>query len=101
MDYDKLLKRLKDKDGITVGAYYTGDWSLYLMFIFGSIIVGRIYGNTMMVIISLMSLALLFSVPSLIFHFKKENSNNINTQLFWFSIFLGALALIIFIAKVK
>ncbi len=102
MDYDKFQKELnKDShgDGITVGAVFAGEYTLYLLFIFGSIIIGRIYGKTLMTLFGLATLAFSLSVSPLIFKFKKENSNAINYQLFWLSIFLGAIAFCIYMTN--
>ncbi|ACX73556.1 MAG: hypothetical protein GXN95_05590 [Methanococci archaeon] len=100
MDYNKFQKDLEKEghgDGITVGAFFTGEFTLYLLFIFGALIIGRVYGKTLMTLFGLSALAFSLSTFPIIFQFKKENSNAINYQLFWLSVFLGAIAFCVYL----
>ncbi|WP_456471545.1 hypothetical protein [Methanocaldococcus sp.] len=103
MDYNKYQKTLekeKHGDGISLGAFMTGDFTLYTLFIFGAMAIGRVYGKTLMTIFTLSALAFSLLVFPLIFKFKRENSNNISYQLFWLSVFLGAMAFIIVLSSI-
>ncbi|XRP97278.1 hypothetical protein ACO3UB_01800 [Methanocaldococcus sp. 16A] len=103
MDYDDFQKKLDKEehgDGITVGAVFTGEFTLYLLFIFGALIIGRVYGKTLMTLFGLATLAFSLAISPLIFKFKEENSNAINYQLFWLSIFLGAIAFSIYMTDI-
>ncbi len=77
----------------------TGDMLLYLSFIFGAISLGKMYGVSLMTFFGLFALGLALSFKSIVMNFKKENSNAINCQLFWISIFFGVLAFIMMLLK--
>ncbi|WP_048203392.1 hypothetical protein [Methanocaldococcus infernus] len=99
MNYKEYLEKLKKKDGINLGAYTTGDFTLYLFLIFGAMAIGRIYGKILLALFTLSSLALALLFIPVIFRFKKENSNSISYQLFWLSVFLGTIAFLMMISS--
>jgi energy-converting hydrogenase B subunit G len=51
------------------------------------------------VLIGLSVIGLAYSWMPLIFKFQKENSNDVNNQLFWLSMFSGILTMVIYFAR--
>ncbi|EHP87925.1 hypothetical protein [Methanotorris formicicus] len=101
MSYDKFQREMEKNahgDGISVGAGWTGEFTLYGFFIITAFLLGRIFGKVPLVLFGLMVMEILISFSPTIFAFEKENSNAINYQLFWLSVFCGILALVIYFA---
>ncbi|WP_423792454.1 hypothetical protein ACPB8Q_06940 [Methanocaldococcus indicus] len=77
----------------------TGNYLLYILFIFGALSIGKIYGISLAIFIGLIVVGISLSYKPIVKIFKKENNNSLNNQLFWISIFLGVIAFILFIIK--
>ena len=102
MKYDEFQKRMEQEkhgDGISVGAGLTGELTLYGSLVMCFILLFRLYSDVLFAFMGVSIIGLGLSVMPLLFKFSKENSNSINMQMFWISIFAGLLSVIIFFAR--
>ncbi|WP_459201460.1 hypothetical protein [Methanococcus sp. CF] len=98
-DFKKEMDEQNHGDGISVGAVLTAEFTLYGFLILSLYIILRVYGNPLLVLIGLLVIGLAYSWMPLIFKFQKENSNDVNNQLFWLSMFSGILTMVIYFAR--
>lgn len=102
MAYDKFQKEMSDKkhgDGISVGAGYTGEFTLYGSLVISVFLLARVFDDILFALIGASILGIALSWRPLLFKFQKENSNEITNQMFWISMFCGALSLVIYFAR--
>lgn len=102
MDYDSFQKKMEKKehgDGVSIGAGFTGEYTLYGFLVMSIVLLFRLFSDILFVIMGISVIGLTLSVMPLLFKFGEENSNHINMQLFWISIFVGILSVVIYFAK--
>ncbi len=102
MDYDGFQKKMEKEehgDGISIGAGLTGEFTLYGFLVLSIVILFRVFSNILFAVMGISVIGIILSFMPLLFKFNSENSNHINMQLFWISMFVGVLAVIIYFAK--
>ncbi|AEH07180.1 hypothetical protein [Methanothermococcus okinawensis] len=102
MEYDKFQKEMEKEghgDGISVGAGLTGESILYGFLIMSVLLLFRVFSDILFAIMGVSVIGLMLSVMPVLFKFNEENSNHINMQLFWISIFVGILSVVVYFAK--
>lgn len=101
MDYDRFKREMEREgsgDSVSVGAGLTGELILYSFLVTGLFLLSRIFGKVLLATVGILAIGIGLHMMPMVFRFKRENSNHIVLQLFWISIFLGAISMIIFIA---
>jgi energy-converting hydrogenase B subunit G len=102
MDYDSFQKKMEKSehgDGISVGAGLTGEFTLYGFLVLSIILLFRLFSDILFALMGISVMGIILSFMPILFKFNDENSNHINMQLFWISIFVGILSVIIYFAK--
>ena len=100
MDYDRFKREMEKEicgDSIFTGAGLTGEFIIYGFLVVGLFLLFRVFEKVLLAIVGLLAIGIGLQVMPMVFKFKRENSNNIVLQLFWISMFLGAISMIIFI----
>ena len=102
MRYDEFKKEMEREDtgdSISVGAGLTGEIILYGSLVMVMFLLSRIFSEILLAVIGISIVGIGISTMPLIFKFKEENSNHINIQLFWISIFVGILSVALYFVK--
>ena len=102
MEYDKFQKEMEKEehgDGISVGAGLTGELTLYGFLVMSVLLLSRVFSDVLFAIMGVSIIGIAISFMPILFKFSRENSNHINMQLFWISMFVGILSVVIYFAK--
>ena len=102
MKYDEFKKEMEKEgtgDSMSVGAGLTGEITLYGSLVMVMFLLSRVFSEVLLAIVGISIIGIIISTMPLIFKFKGENSNHMNIQLFWISIFVGVLSAALYLAK--
>ena len=102
MDYDSFQKKTEKKehgDGMSVGAGLTGEFTLYGFLVISVVLLFRLFSDILFAVMGVSVIGIALSFMPVLFKFNEENSNHINMQLFWLSMFVGILSVVIYFAK--
>jgi len=100
MNYDRFKKEMDKEicgDSIFTGAGLTGEFILYGFLVVCLFLLSRVFGKVLLAMVGILAVGMGLQAIPMVFKFRKENSNNIALQLFWISMLLGAISMIIFI----
>ncbi|HIP90015.1 MAG TPA: hypothetical protein EYH22_00460, partial [Candidatus Nanopusillus sp.] len=86
-------------DSMSVGAGLTGEITLYGSLVMVMFLLSRVFSEVLLAIVGISIIGIIISTMPLIFKFKEENSNHMNIQLFWISLFMGVLSAALYLAK--
>ena len=102
MKYDEFQNDMEKKghgDSTSVGAGLTGELTLYGFLVMSVLLLSRVFSDILFAVMGVSVIGIALSFMPVLFKFDKENSNHINMQLFWLSIFVGVLSVVIYFAK--